>query len=176
VQIDPNPAVVAGTVTVQVTLVEPAPTDAVVEILISGGVVATFEIAPGDLSGAVGVQLPGDLAGTVEVTARVGTSEATVPLQIQALGTVDVASIDAQPNPVTGGQTLVITVEVGAPPAEPGNVELLADGQVFANLTILAGATNGQLSFPIQSGTQPVQITLTARSGATEASMQLTIQ
>jgi hypothetical protein len=176
VQIDPNPAVVAGTVTVQVTLVEPAPTDAVVEILINGGVVATFEIAPGDLSGAAAVQLPGDLAGTVEVTARVGTSEATVPLQIQALGTVDVASIDAQPNPVTGGQTLVITVEVGAPPAEPANVELLADGQLFANMTIQAGAPNGQLSFPIQSGTQPVQITLTARSGATEASMQLTIQ
>ena len=175
-QIDPNPAAAGGVVTVQVTLAAPSPTDAVVEILINGGGVATFEITAGDLSGAVAVQLPGDLAGTVGVTARTGTSEATAQLQIQALGTADVVSIDAQPNPVTGGQTLVITVDVAAPPAEPANVDLLADSQVFANMTIPAGATSGQLSFPIQEGTPPVQITLNARSGETEASVQLTIQ
>jgi len=56
------------------------------------------------------------------------------------------------------------------------NVELLADGQAFANMTIPAGATSGQLSFPIQQGTQPAELTLTARSGATEASVQLMIQ
>jgi hypothetical protein len=43
-------------------------------------------------------------------------------------------------------------------------------------MTYIPRTACGQLSFPIQESTPTVQITLTARSGATEASVQLTIQ
>jgi hypothetical protein len=84
--------------------------------------------------------------------------------------------VSADPNPVSPGQTLVITVTLGAPPVEAVNVELLADGDQFANMTIPAGATAGEMSFPIPPEQPPMQFELTARSGATEASVLVTIQ
>ena len=164
--------------TVLVTLSGPAPTEVNIVLLFNGAEMATLAIATGASSGAIDLQIPVEQpGGTVDVTARLGTSEVTTTLDIQAAtGIVDVASIVAEPNPVTGGQTLVITVNLAPPAQELSSVELLADGQAFANMTIPAGATSGQLSFPIQQGTPPAELTLTARSGATEASVQLVIQ
>jgi len=178
VNVDPNPAAAGSTVTVLVTLSGPAPTEVNVVLLFNGAEMATLAIAAGASGGAIDLQIPVEQpGGTVDVTARLGTSEVTTTLDIQAAtGIVDVASIVAEPNPVTGGQTLVITVNLAAPAQELSNVELLADGQAFANMTIPAGATSGQLSFPIQQGIQPAELSLTARSGATEASVQLVIQ
>jgi len=178
VHVEPNPAAAGTTVTVLVTLSGPAPTEVNIVLLFNGAEMTTLALAAGASSGAIDLQIPVEQpGGTVDVTARLGTSEVTTTLDIQAAtGIVDVSSIVAEPNPVTGGQTLVITVNLAAPAQELSNVELLADGQAFANMTIPAGATSGQLSFPIQQGTQPAELTLTARSGATEASVQLMIQ
>ncbi len=91
--------------------------------------------------------------------------------------TVDVASIDAQPNPVTGGETLVVTVTLANPAAEAATVVLLIDGQeVQGGIAIPAEATSGEVSFPIPPGQPPMTFELTARSGQTEASVQVTIQ
>jgi hypothetical protein len=96
---------------------------------------------------------------------------------VPVTGTGDIASVTAEPNPVTAGETLVITVFLAGPLPEDVNVDLIAEeGEPFANLTIPAGETSGQLSLPIQPGSGPIQITLTARSGASEASVEVTIQ
>jgi hypothetical protein len=43
-------------------------------------------------------------------------------------------------------------------------------------MTIPDGATTGELAFPIAPGTQPVTFMMTARSGGSEASVEVTIQ
>ena len=116
--------------TVLVTLSGPAPTEVNVVLLFNGAEMATLAIAAGASGGAIDLQIPVEQpGGTVDVTARLGTSEVTTTLDIQAAtGIVDVSSIVAEPNPVTGGQTLVITVNLAAPAQELSNVKLLADG------------------------------------------------
>lgn len=178
VALDPNPATAGASVNVTVVLTGPSLTHEVITVLFDGGEIGTLEIPAGEPSGTFQLQVPAmQPPGSVAVTARLGSSEVSTTLTIDvAGGTVDVESVTAEPNPITAGQTLVITVTVVAAPQEPANVQLLADNQQFADLTIPAGAMTGELSFPIASVPQPVDVTITARAGATEASVVLSIQ
>jgi hypothetical protein len=179
VEVNPNSAPAGSVVNVLVTLTGPAEAESVVALLLADVEVATIGIAPGESSGGIEIQLPPDLpTGTVILTASLAGSEAATTLQIVPVtGTGDIASVTAEPNPVTAGETLVITVFLAGPLPEDVNVDLIAEeGEPFANLTIPAGETSGQLSLPIQPGSGPIQITLTARSGASEASVEVTIQ
>jgi hypothetical protein len=180
VEVVPNPAPAGVAVLITATLSGPTPSDASVLVLGNFMEIGTITIPAGQSSGNLELPIPvGEPAGTVTVTARMGTSEAETSLEIlDAGGTVEVASVDAQPNPVPRGGTLVITVTLANPATEPAIVQLLIDGQEFAegNIAIDVGATNGQLSIPIDAGAEPWTFELTARSGQTEASVQVTIQ
>ena len=95
----------------------------------------------------------------------------------QAAGTdVEIGSVEAVPNPVTPGDTVTITVTLSAPAAADASVSLLADGEEFAAIPIAAGETIGILDLPIPPESAPTTVTITARSGSSEASTTLTIQ
>ena len=177
VEAAPNPSPSGTTVVITVTLTGPAPAATIATILVDSEEVGTIEIAAGATSGTF--ELPigvGQPATTFTVTARVGSSEATTTLTITPSVVVDVVSVDAVPNPVAPGNTLVITVNLGNPAPDAASVELLINGQPFAAVAIAAGATSGQLDIPIPPDQQPLDFTLTARSGGTEASVMVSIQ
>jgi hypothetical protein len=93
---------------------------------------------------------------------------------------VDITSLDAIPNPVTQGDTLVVTVFLSSPAPALANVPVFIDNDptnLIATVPIGTGAANGSVSvlIPPNTVTSAVQITLTARSGSSEASMTLTI-
>jgi len=177
VEAAPNPSPSGNTVVITVTLTGPAPTATIVTILADGQEIGTMEIAADATSGTFELPIPvGQPATTITVTARVGSSEATTTLTITSPVVVDVTSVDAVPNPVAPGNTLVITVNLGSPAPDAASVELLIDGQPFAAVVIAAGATSGQLDIPIPPDQPPVDFTLTARSGGTEASVMVSIQ
>jgi hypothetical protein len=178
ITVDPNPAPADGTVIITVTLTAPAPDVTNVDLSIDDVPFASLGIAAGELSGTFELPLPGLPEGPNTVTARLGTSEISTTLEIQGGGgtVVDVVSVDADPNPVAPGETLVITVTIAVPVPVPARVQLLADGQPFGEVLITAMTTIGSLSLSIQPGTAPIEFTLTARSGQTEASVQVTIQ
>jgi hypothetical protein len=178
IEVVPNAALPGGTVDFQVTLTGPALEEQMVVILLNGIEFESLAIAPGEASGALSFLVPqGSAAGVVQVTARLGSSEAqTTFIVALAPGVGEVTELRAEPNPVSPGQTLLLTVVLSAPLPAPVNVELFMDNQTFGNMTIPDGATTGDLAFPIAPGTQPVTFMMTARSGGSEASVEVTIQ
>ena len=74
----------------------------------------------------------------------------------------------------TEGSSQVFIIAEAAPVEV--SIALETDGQVVAAIPIAAEATTGSLEIPIQFDTPPVTVTLTARSGASQASVDLAIQ
>jgi hypothetical protein len=173
----PNPTPPGTTVILTVTLTGPAPPATIVTILTFDKEIGTIKIAPGGSTGTFKLPIAADAgAMTFTVTARVGSSEATTELKIKPTVDVDVTSVDAVPNPVAPGETLVITVTLGSPAPAATSVELLIEDQSFSSVPIAAGAMNGALDMPIDSAQPPATFTLTARSGDTEAHVTVSIQ
>ena len=179
VAVQPNPAIMGSVVTIAVTLTGPAPADTVLTISLGDVEIATFEIAAGQADGAFDVQLPSESPdGAIEVTATLGTSQATTVLEIIVGVSADITSIVAEPNPASPsapGQTLVITVTLVLPASNAVPVALLANGDQFATMVIPEGEVVGQMSFPLEPNLPAGDITLTARSGVSEATVVLVV-
>ena len=88
---------------------------------------------------------------------------------------VQIASLTAEPNPVTGGEAVTFIVTLAAPAPADTTVSLEVEGQIVATVPIAAGATTGSLQVQTGAG-QAATFTVTARSGESEASVELTIQ
>ncbi len=94
---------------------------------------------------------------------------------------VDVAALDAVPNPVVQGNIVAITVTLADPAPGPASIALFNDGDPttpFAEIQVAAGATSGTLDLPIapNSVSASLGVEITARSGSSEASTVLIIK
>jgi hypothetical protein len=97
---------------------------------------------------------------------------------------VDILSLDAEPNPIQAGNTAVFTVTLSSPASASTNVALFVEGETtpFQAVPIAGGATFGSKTLPLPGAlgaipeTPPLDVVITARSGASEASMTLSIQ
>ncbi len=174
----PNPVPAGGTITVTVTLTSPVSMDADVLIFLDGQQVWAIAMPAGSTEGTSELFIDPDVpAGTtIIVTARLGTAEASQPVLIAPAADVQVVSLTAVPNPVAPGSTVTLTVTIAVAQPIAASVSLEADNQVVAAIPIAAEATTGTLEVPIQPDTLPVTVTLTARSGASQASVDLVIQ
>ncbi len=89
---------------------------------------------------------------------------------------VEIAAVDAAPNPVQAGSSSRITVTLAAPAPTTADVDLLRDLQLFATIQIPPQATSGTFELSIPASQPTTTVTLTARSGRSLASTTLTIQ
>jgi hypothetical protein len=174
----PNPVPAGGTVTVTVTLTSPTQFDDQVAILFDDQEVFGINMPAGSTEGSAQVFIDPNAApgSTIVVTVRLGTAEASMPVTIAPATEVQVISLEAVPNPVAPGNIVTLTVTIAAAAPTEISVALETDGQVIAAIPIAAEATSGSLEIPIQPDTPPVTVTLTARSGASQASVDLVIQ
>jgi acyl dehydratase len=174
----PNPVPAGGTLTVTVTLTSPVPTDDQIVILLDNQEVFAIQMPAGSTEGTAQLFIdPTVPAGsTIVVTVRLGTAEASMPVTIAPAAEVQVVSLEAVPNPVAPGNTVTLIVTIAAAAPMEVSVSIETDGQVVAAIPIAAEATTGSLEIPIQPDTPPVTVTLTARSGASQASVDLVIQ
>jgi hypothetical protein len=172
----PNPVSVGGAIEVTVTLTGSAPAGEEIEILLNDQQVATIPINPGDTIATTQLGIDPNLPpGQATLTARLGTSEVSTTLMITPAVEVQIVSLTADPNPVTGGETVTFTVTLAAPAPSNTTVSLEVEGQVVATIPIQAGATTGTLQIQTGAG-QAATFTITARSGQSQASVDLTIQ
>ena len=172
----PNPVSVGGAVDITVTLTGGAPAGQEIEILLNDQPVATIPINPGDTIATTQIGIDPNLPpGPATLTARLGPSEVSTTLMITPAVEVQIVSLTADPNPVTGGETVTFTVTLAAPAPSNTTVSLEVEGQVVATIPIQAGATTGTLQIQTGAG-QAATFTITARSGQSQASVDLTIQ
>lgn len=172
----PNPVAVGGTVEVAVTLADGAPAGEEIQILLNEQPVAAIPVDPDQTTVTTQFGIDPTLPpGQATLTARLGTSEASTTLMIMPAVAVQIASLTAEPNPVTGGETVTFIVTLAAPAPADTTVSLDVEGQIVATISIAAGATTGSLQIQTGAG-QVATFTVTARSGESEASVDLTIQ
>jgi hypothetical protein len=172
----PNPVTVGGVVEVTVTLTHEAAAVESILITLNEQEVTNVNVNPGDTSATTQFALDPNLPpGQATLTARLANSEISTTLMITAAVEVQIVSLTADPNPVTGGETVTFTVTLAAPAPSNTTVPLEVENQVVATIPIAAGATTGALQIQTGAG-QPATVTITARSGQSQASVDLTIQ
>jgi hypothetical protein len=163
-------------VQITVTFASATPTGGELAILIDQQQVASTPLAGGETTVTTQIAFDPNLPlGPVTLTARFGASEVSTTLVIAVPVAVQVASLTAEPNPVTGGETVTFTVTVAAPAPSNTTVSLEVEGQIVAVVPMAAGDTIGTLQIQTGAG-QTATFTVTARSGESQASVDLTIQ